>query len=213
MTHGKDLKKTIFFGHECGFLILWNSRQKNATIYCKGSKIRSDFQKHDRTVHTRVYEQRKPYFAMNKKANELMPQKKICRLGENAVFQHGRSENMKYDEVENTLPEFNTAELGLTPPVNPSCCIHDIPHSCCAISCPDGVGCATWHRNRTDLGWFGTLSSIWRWRTQNAWFVLVCQIFKHWKRRLEYCEMHFEPKIHASTKFKGYDQTIRFVGP
>ena len=23
---------------------------------------------------------------------------------------------MKYDEVENTLPEFNTAELGLTPP-------------------------------------------------------------------------------------------------
>jgi len=53
---------------------------------------------------------------MNKKANELMPQKKIRRLGENAVFEHGRSENMKYDEVENTLPEFNTAELGLTPP-------------------------------------------------------------------------------------------------
>ena len=45
-----------------------------------------------------------------------MPQKKIRRLGENAVFEHGRSENMKYDEVENTLPEFNTAELGLTPP-------------------------------------------------------------------------------------------------
>ena len=28
-----------------------------------------------------------------------------------------------------------------------------------------------------------------------------------------YCEMHFEPKMHASTKFKGYDRTIRFVGP
>ena len=61
-------------------------KTKNATIYCKGSKIRSDFQKNDRKVHTRVYEQRKSYFAMNKKANELMPQKKIRRLGENAVF-------------------------------------------------------------------------------------------------------------------------------
>ena len=29
---------------------------------------------------------------------------------------------MKYDDVENTLPEFNTAELGLTPPVNPTWC-------------------------------------------------------------------------------------------
>ena len=74
--------------------------------------MRSNF----RQVHTRVYEQRKSCFAMNKKANELMPQKMIRRLGKNAVFEHGRSENMKYDEVENTLPEFNTAELGLTPP-------------------------------------------------------------------------------------------------
>ena len=73
--------------------------------------MRSNF----RQVHTRVYEQRKSCFAMNKKANELMPQKMIRRLGKNAVFEHGRSETMKYDEVENTLPEFNTAELGLTP--------------------------------------------------------------------------------------------------
>ena len=45
-----------------------------------------------------------------------MPQKMIRRLGENAAFWHGRFENMKHDEVENILPEFNTAELGLTPP-------------------------------------------------------------------------------------------------
>ena len=44
------------------------------------------FKKNDRKVHTRVYEQRKSYFVMNKKANELMPQKRIRRLGENAVF-------------------------------------------------------------------------------------------------------------------------------
>ena len=35
---------------------------------------------------------------------------------------------MKYDEVENTVPEFNTAELGLTPPVNPTYCSEGVAH-------------------------------------------------------------------------------------
>jgi hypothetical protein len=43
---------------------------------------------------------------------------------------------MKYDEVENTLPEFNTAELGLTPPstLHVASCLCAVWHEICGTS-------------------------------------------------------------------------------
>ena len=81
MTHGKDLKE---IPHTFDMSVIKGvkfktKKMRRSTVDCTGSKICSDFQKNDRKVHTRVYEQRKSYFAMNKKANELMPQKMIRR--------------------------------------------------------------------------------------------------------------------------------------
>ena len=73
---------------------------------------------------------------------------------------------MKYDEVENTLPEFNTAELGLAPPVNPTCCLllflvtllhmlQSVGHPKCARSIDlrldQGAHCSTWTRIYSDI--------------------------------------------------------------
>ena len=80
-------KNTTHFRHECDKRSeIQDEKTRRSTVGLDFQKNGLVFQNHDRQVHTRVYEQRKSYFAMNKKANELMPQKKIRRLGENAVF-------------------------------------------------------------------------------------------------------------------------------
>ena len=74
MTHGKDLKNTTHFWYECDKRSeIQDEKTGRSTV-----KVQKSVQifKKDRKVHTHVYEQRKSYIAMNKKANELMPQKK-----------------------------------------------------------------------------------------------------------------------------------------
>ena len=108
MTHGKKWKISTHFRHECDERSeIQDEKTRRSTV--RVQKSVQIFKKWSKSSYTCLWT-KEIIFRNEQEGKRIDATKKIRRLG---------------DEVENTLPEFNTAELGANPPVNPTCCFKE----------------------------------------------------------------------------------------